>query len=73
MSTAERVQHPTRKRADFLPRSLVTRKLDKPSRERRQMTAGFGLAGALFCAAKTGTHKLEKRSCAAQGGIKRVS
>jgi hypothetical protein len=56
VSAAERVHHPARKRADFLPRSLVTRKFDKPSRERRQMTAGFGLAGALSCAAKTGTH-----------------
>jgi hypothetical protein len=73
VSAAERVHHPARKRADFRSRSLVTRKFDKPSRERRQMTAGFGLAGALSCAAKTGTHKLEKRSCAAQGGPKRVS
>jgi hypothetical protein len=31
----------------FLPRSLVTRKFDKPSRERKQMTAGYmALAGA---------------------------
>jgi hypothetical protein len=59
VSAAERVHHSTRKRADFLPRSLVTRKLDKPSREGRQMTAGFGLAGALSCAAKTGTYLLE--------------
>jgi hypothetical protein len=59
VSTAERVHHPARKRADFLPRSLVTRKFDKPSRERRQMTAGFGLAGALSCAAKTGTYILD--------------
>jgi hypothetical protein len=57
--TAERVYHLTRKRANFLPRSLVTRKFGKPSRERRQMTAGFGLAGALSCAAKTGTYILE--------------
>jgi hypothetical protein len=59
VSAAERVHHPARKRADFRSRSLVTRKFGKPSRERRQMTAGFGLAGALSCAAKTGTHKLE--------------
>jgi hypothetical protein len=59
VSTVERVHHPARKRADFLPRSLVTRKFDKPSRERRQMTAGFGLAGALSCAAKTGTYILD--------------
>ena len=59
VSAAERVHHPARKRADFLPRSLVTRKFGKPSREGKQMTAGFGLAGALSCAAKTGTHKLE--------------
>ena len=65
VSATERVHHPARKRArtypfdDFLPRSLVTRKFDKPSRERRQMTAGFGLAGALSCAAKTGTYILD--------------
>ena len=56
VSAAERVHHPARKRADFLSRSLVTRKFGKPSREGKQMTAGFGLAGALSCAAKTGTH-----------------
>jgi hypothetical protein len=59
VSTAYWVHHPTRKRADFLPRSLVTRKFGKPSREGKQMTAGFGLAGALSGAARTGTHKLE--------------
>jgi hypothetical protein len=30
VSAAEGVHHPTRKRADFLPRLLVTRKFDKP-------------------------------------------
>jgi hypothetical protein len=30
VSAAERVHHPTRKRADFRSRSLVTRKFDKP-------------------------------------------
>ena len=65
VSAVERVHHPARKRADFRSRSLITRKcgccasVDKPSRERRQMTAGFGLAGALSCAAKTGTYILE--------------
>jgi hypothetical protein len=28
--TAERIHHPTRKRADFLSRSLVTRKFGEP-------------------------------------------
>jgi hypothetical protein len=55
VSATDRVHHPTRKRADFLPRSLVTRKLDKPSREGKQMTAGFGPAGALSCVARIGT------------------
>ena len=56
VSAAKRVHHLTRKRADFLTRSLVTRKLGKLSQEGKQMTAGIGLAGALFCAATTGTH-----------------
>jgi hypothetical protein len=30
VSAAKRVHHPTRKRADFLPRSLVTRKFGEP-------------------------------------------
>jgi hypothetical protein len=30
VSAADRVHHPTRKRADFLPRSLVTRKFGEP-------------------------------------------
>jgi hypothetical protein len=30
VSTTNRVHHPTRKRADFLPRSLVTRKFGEP-------------------------------------------
>jgi hypothetical protein len=34
----------------FLSRSLITREFDKPSRERKQMTAGFGLSWcALLC------------------------
>jgi hypothetical protein len=69
----ERVHHPTRKRADFLSRSLVTREFGEPSQEGKQMTAGIVLAGALSCAAKTGIYKLDKRSGAAQGGSKRVS
>ena len=52
--TAEGVHHPTRKRADFLSRSLVTRKFGEPSQEGKQMTAGLVLAGAPSCAAKTG-------------------
>jgi hypothetical protein len=55
VSATNRVHYPTRKRADFLSRSLVTRKFGEPSQGRKQMTAGFGLAGALSCAAKTGT------------------
>jgi len=74
VSATERIHHPARKRADFLPRSLITRKFGKPLLRGKADDGGLiALAGALSCAAKTGTHKLEKRSCAAQGGPKRVS
>jgi hypothetical protein len=46
VSAAKRVHHSTRKRADFLSRSLVTKSLANHFREGKQMTAGYGLAGA---------------------------
>ena len=53
--TTKEVHYPTRKQADFQTWSLVTRKFGEPSQEGKQMTAGIVLAGALSCAAKTGT------------------
>jgi len=71
--TDKGVHHSTRKRADFPIWSLITREFGEPSQEGKHKTAGIVLAGALSCAAKTGTYKLDKRSGAAQGGSKRVS
>jgi hypothetical protein len=53
VSTADRVHHPARKRADFLPRSLVTRKFDKPLSRGKADDGGLtALAGAPSSATK---------------------
>jgi hypothetical protein len=51
VSATERVHHPARKRADFLPRSLVTRKFGKPLLRGKADDGGLiALAGALSSA-----------------------
>jgi hypothetical protein len=53
VGATERVHHPARKRADFLPRSLVTRKFGKPLLRGKADDGGLiALAGALSSATK---------------------